>query len=365
MAWSWFICETISGRKLAQVEASGSSPATRKLNGVGTGTHEFVTSTLGVGSTAAARRSSRLDLTRTWSRTVVQCWNGKPMYAGVIVGKAPGRGGTVSLRTVDVREVLKYRTTFGISGYNGAADEQLKLEKQSLASIAGYLIWDVMQGPTGNWQLPLILPPRDIAGPHDRTYHEFNLPVIERELAAIQNTDGGPDVDFDPKWSSSDTLQWEARVGALTGSPLQFNQSVPQPPLTDFGFVEDGNAQGNVFYAIGNGSDRDLKVARSATILAADEPALERIVRYTQERDQTVLQARADEDLRVYKNPTRQYSFSMQADGTPSAGNLRLGQRISVYTQNDDWLPDGWLDTRLVGFTIGTGNTVQLQLQEQ
>ncbi len=77
--------------------------------------------------------------------------------------------------------------------------------------------------------------------------------MIEDELAAIQNTEGGPDIDFDPGWSDNDTLQWEARVGALTGSPLEFNQTVAEPPLTDFGFDEDGNAQGNFFYAVGNG----------------------------------------------------------------------------------------------------------------
>ncbi len=52
----------------------------------------------------------------------------------------------MSIQSKDVRELLRKRTTFGVNGYNGAADEQLRIDNQSLASIAGYLIWDVEQG---------------------------------------------------------------------------------------------------------------------------------------------------------------------------------------------------------------------------
>ncbi len=51
MTWTYFICETISGRKLDQVQPT-SAQATRKLNGIGTGTHEFVTATLGTGTSS-------------------------------------------------------------------------------------------------------------------------------------------------------------------------------------------------------------------------------------------------------------------------------------------------------------------------
>ena len=99
------------------------------MNGVGTGTHTFVSPELGAGASVNARRSSRVDLTRTWSRTIVQCWDDKPIYAGLIVGKSvDDEARTVDVATVEFRELAKYRTTFGVNGYNGKADEQLKLE---------------------------------------------------------------------------------------------------------------------------------------------------------------------------------------------------------------------------------------------
>lgn len=363
--WTHYICETRTGKRLASVTPY-SSTFSRKLNGVGQGNHDFVTSTLGEGSSTAARRNSRLDLTRTWARTLVSCWDDRPKYAGLIVAKdVNDDDGTVSLSTVELRELFKYRTTFGQNGYNGELDGRFVLQNQSLASIAGHLLWDVMQGPTGNWQLPLILPPRGMSGPESRAYHEFNLPIIETELAAIQNTEGGPDLDFDPSWADDGSLQWTSRVGDLSGATLEWKLNAPRPGLTQFKFVEDGNAQGSIFYAVGNGSDRDLKVATSKTTQASDEIALERVVRYSQERDRRVLSMRASEDLRTYKRPTRQYSFAMQADGEPNLRNIRLGQTLRTYTDGHDWLPDGWRTHRLVGFSGDLSNTVKLQLQAQ
>ncbi|PZE89936.1 hypothetical protein [Curtobacterium sp. MCBD17_008] len=360
--WTFHICATRTGEKITQVTPTSGS-FTRRMNGVGSGTHSFIAADLGAGETVNARRSSRVDLTRTWSRTLVQCWDDKPIYAGLIVGKTTKTDGTVDISTVEFRELLKYRTTFGISGYNGKADEQLLLKNQTLASIAGYLIWDVMQGPTSNWQLPLILPPRNITGPHDRTYHEYNLPVIETELAAIQSTLSGPDVDFEPSWADDNTLQWTARVGDLTGNTLEWNLAVEKPALTDFTFQEDGNKQGNVFYAVGNGSDRDMLLATSSTAIPSDELALERFVRYSQEKQIDVLQRRANENLRVYKTPTRQYSYAMQADGTPGLQQLRIGQTLNTYLADNEWITDGWVENRLIGFSGDLTNTIKLQLQ--
>lgn len=358
--WSHWICDTRTGTKLVKLEAVSSSFA-RKLNGVGTGSHGFISASIGAGPTVNARRSSRLSLTRAWARTVVQCWNDVPKYAGIITGKNVNPDGTVTLNTKEFRELLKYRTTFGKNGYGGATDNRFELPNRSLRGIADALIWDVTQGARSNWSLPMVLPTQDASGSQSRIYHEFNLPIIETELAAIQNTDGGPDVDFVPSWTDDDTLQWTPRTGDLSGDAIEWNLSVPAPALTDFEFVEDGNAQGNVFYAVGNGSDRDLKVA--SKFLDTDDPALERIVQYSQETRSDVLQAHATEDLRAFKQATRQYSFSMQADGTPGLPDLRLGQTMRTYTSDDDWLLDGWLEHRLVGFSGDLTNTIKLQLQ--
>jgi hypothetical protein len=360
--WTHYICETRTGLRITEVKPLSGS-FSRKLNGVGTGTHTFLSKTLGEGASTAARRNSRLDLTRTWARTLVQCWDGRPKYAGLIVGKSVDADGKLSVRTAELRELFKYRTTFGQNGYNGELDGRFVLQSQSLASIAGHLLWDVMQGPTGNWQLPLILPPRGMSGPESVTYHEFNLPVIETELAAIQNTEGGPDLDFDPSWADDNSLQWTSRVGDLSGATLEWRLDAPKSGLTDFSMIEDGNAQGSIFYAVGNGSDRRLKVATSKTVQESDEIALERIVQYSQERDKRKLSMRASEDLRTFKRPTRQYGFSMQADGDPNLRNLRLGQTIRVYADGHEWLPDGWLTQRLVGFTGDLTKTIKLQLQ--
>jgi len=362
--WTTWICATMTGIKLAQLDPVSAS-FSRQLNGIGSGAHEFVTAEIGEGDTVEERRASRVDLTRTWARTVVQCWDDVPRYAGLIVGKTRKANGTVSINTVDVREVLKYRTTFGQNGYNGQTDGRFTLKNKTLTIIANYLIADAtQQGLTANWSLPFQIPSRDGDGNQSREYHEFNLPVIETELSALQDTDGGPDIDFNPVWSAS-RLRWECRVGTLSGPTLDWDLNASKTSATEFGFVEDGNAQGNVFYAVGNGSDRDLKVATSAGLLQGDEPALERILQHTQERSLPVLQAHAQASLQAYQRPTRQYSLSMQADGEPGAGDLVLGQTLRTHTESDDWLPDGWLSHRLIGYSADLTTTIKLQMQQQ
>jgi hypothetical protein len=360
--WTHYICETRTGRRITEVDPIEGS-FSRKLNGIGSGTHGFLSKTLGEGGSTAARRNSREDLTRPWVRTLVQCWDGAPKYAGLVLGKKVTKDGKVSVSTIELRELFKRRTTFGQNGYNGELDGRFVLQKQSLASIAGHLLWDVMQGPTGNWQLPLILPPRGMSGPESLTYHEFHLPIIETELSAIQNMEGGPDIDFDPSWADDGSLQWTSRVGDLSGATLEWHLDAPKTGLTDFEFVDDGSAQGSIIYAVGNGSDRRLKVATSATVLGPDEIALERVMEYSQESDRRHLSMRASEDLRTFKRPTRQYSFSMQANAEPNLRNIRLGQTLRTYTTGHEWLPDGWLTHRLVGFSADLTNNVTLQLQ--
>ena len=359
--WTYFIVDTVTGEKLEQVTPLDGG-FTRRLNETTGGQHTFATSAFGAGATVHERRGARLDLTRPWHRTLVQCWNGRPRYAGVITRRTPkASGGTFSIDHKDVREILKARTTLGVDGYSGKTDGAFTITKETLASLVGHLLWVSMQGATDQWRLPLVLPPRGVAGEESRTWHDYNLPVIETELTELQNTDGGPDVDFYPRWSASGALEWEVRVGALSGPQLEWNLNTDQPELVLVDFVEDGLNQGTTFYAVGDGSEVDLLVRTART--STNGPALERIESYSQVDDGDTLQKHASADARAFAAPTREYRFVMRADGRPGVNDLVLGQIIRTYSTGDEWLLAGWTEHRLVGFTCDTTTTVQLHVQ--
>jgi hypothetical protein len=360
--WTYFICDTVSGEKLEQVTPLGDGGFSRRLNEITDGAHTFATSAFGAGATVHERRGARLDLTRPWYRTLVQCWDGVPRYAGVIVRRSlNGPTGSFSLDHKDLRQIFTRRTTLGTDGYSGKTDGAFPVTNETLASLVGQLLWVSMQGATAQWKLPLVLPPRGVPGTESRVWRDYQMPIVEPELRELQNVDGGPDIDFAPRWSSSGKLEWEVRVGDLTGPQLEWNLSAPEPSLTLESFVEDGLNQGTAFYAVGNGSETDLLVRTART--STNGPALERVVPYAQVDDGDVLQKHASADARAFAAPTREYEFSMQAGGSPGLNDLVLGQTIRTYTTGDEWLLAGWTSHRLVGFTGDHTSTVKLQVQ--
>jgi hypothetical protein len=363
--WSTVMCDTITGRRLATLEPVSCS-GERKMNGIGTGSHTFVTSSIGAGATVDARRAARRDLLTPWARTLVQCWDGQPRYAGLLLNPVVNRDkGTVTVGHTEARELWKHRTTFGTNGYSGnIEDGKLPVLNKSLAAIAGWLIHVSLEGPAANWSMPFVLPDRDASGTNSRTWYDYNLPIIDSELTEIQDSEGGPDIDLVPRWSADGSLEWVIRVGALTGPTLDWNLSVPEPALTGVTSTLDGAKQSTVLYATGDGQEVDLLV-RTARATSATVPALERIESYSQLEDLKALQGHANEDLATFRTPTTQYSMSMQADGTPGVADLVLGQKLRTYTADDDWFDDGWDAHRLIGYSFDLSNTITLQLQPE
>jgi len=361
--WTTWLCSTTTGDKLAQVDNSALADISweRKLNGIGTGNVSFVMDGIGSGSHAAARRDDRRKLLVPWSRTIVRCWADNPVYAGVFTNPdVDGAKGTVTFRHAEFRELLKHRTTVGVGGYTPKRRQVFKNE--SLASLAGRLIRMAVEGPRPNYGLPLVLPPVGMAGTEDRTWADYDLSYIEDELSEIQDDDGGPDIDFVPRWSADDRLEWVPRIGNLGGGLLEWNLTAPKTPLA--GLTLQGNAteQANVVYASGDGSEEKLLV-RSAWA-TTDVPALERVESYSQLKNGRALQSHADAEVLSRQKPPSDWPFSMLADGNPGVLDLKLGQQHRVYVKDDPWIIDGWKDdVRLVGYSGDTTNKIELQLQ--
>jgi len=365
MTWTYDICDTVHGQKLSQVEPISGS-FSRVLNGIGSGTHAFVATSLGTSPNASGNYSRRV-LTAPWSRTLVQSWDGVPRYAGVITSQDWDEDADrITITHSEIREIFKRRRTFGVDGYKGEVGGTLTVEKNTIESLVGWLIWQGMQGLAPNWSLPIIPPPRNVAGPHTRIWHDYNMPVVEAEMTALQNAYGGPDIDFQQQWTLDPTeprLVWQSRVGELTGRLLEwYPGAAERPKITKLKVTEDGSKTGNMIYAVGNGQERD-KLVRKA-LADTDQPALERVEMYGNLTDKGWLQGHADADLATFRLPTEQVSFSIRAgDKDAGVNDLVLGQPLRLNFKNHGWFDDGPRDYRLIGYSGDLTENIALQVQ--
>ena len=360
--WTWTIVDTVSGNRLQDVIPVSNGWA-RVMNGIGSGSHAFVASAIGDNPNASGN-SARRTLTAPWARTLVVSWDGISRYAGIILKRTYNPDtNRITIEHSELREIFKRRFTFGTNGYQGEGGGKLIIEKNTIASLVGWLIYQALQGTASNWSLPVILPPRNIAGPHTRTWHDYNFPVIESELTELQNAFGGPDIDFTPEWTEDRRLVWRSRVGALTGRRLEANLSaIERPKATKVVVTEDGAKSGNMLYALGDGQERDMLVRKARA--NTDQPALERIENYAQLKDLGWLQNHADADLATFRNPTEQVSFVIRAGDKPGVNDLVLGQPWGLYTKNSGWFDDGWHDYRLISYaSADLGENITLQMQ--
>lgn len=326
----------------------------------------------------AERSGYRLKAqTALWNRTLVVCWNDIPLYAGVIYDRDYDYDNDVlTIVHGDIRgTVLARRFTFGSSGYE--ASGFLSLINSSYRGLASRLVQAALVGPTSNYDLPIVRTSTSEVGTRSRRWRDFNLPNVSSELDELQTVDGGPDVDFDPEWSDAQQLQWNMRTGspafpAITGSTFEFNMTVQEKAFRNLKFREDGSRMATTVYAVGDGSEQKMLVARAAT--SSNLPALDRIQTYKQIDNATELASHAQADLASFTTSTRQWSMDYDGAGVvdddgnqllPTIAQLKLGSILRLYFAEHPWMPEGWTNLRLIGYTARTDSTmVTLDVQE-
>lgn len=273
-------------------------------------------------------------------------------YAGPITGrKYNWDTKTLTLRYTDIRGLLARRTTLGANGYGGVDGGVDRIQNKTLDSVAAKVIADGLVGPTSNYALPIVLPAL-VDSVFSFDFWDYNFPFVDKAVESIQNYLGGPDTDFVPRWSTSNTLEYVFRSGYLTGGVFEWNMTAQDNPgLFNVSDDEDALKQTTSTYAVGAGSEVDMKVKWAR--LDTDLPALERVEQYKQEDDLGKLQDYANADLAMFQNTTHQWSLSILIDGPWPPDQLVLGSTLRLWFKGDLWQPDGWVVLYLIGITPG------------
>lgn len=359
--WSWVFVDTITGDQLLEVVPSGGS-AERLMNADSSGSNTFRLAGSGI------PRETWWGLTTPWARTLVQCWDGAPVTAGVITGRPYDRASkTLTVEHRAVRSVFKRRYPFGVSSY--WADEparkpgRLVITNRSLVSATAIVLRESMLGPPGgaNYSLPIVLPSTSQVGPYSAVIENYNFRTASDLMSEFQETDGGPDTDFAPRWSSAGKLEWVARIGDLSGNVIEWQLDALQAPTAQERFEEDAVGQATGVFGIGQGSGEDMVVGGTPRVAVAGIPAQDVTVSWKHVTSDGWASAMAKEHLRTLTYATRTPTLTVKAS-VVDPRTLIPGSLIRLHDSDDPWLPDGWSQYRLLGFSVGVGDDVSLTI---
>lgn len=359
MSFKAFVCDTVSGDVRSVLPVSAFSWG-RLLNGGASGSatvqlRDPVVSALAVRS-----------LTVPVSNTLVLERDGVVLFAGLIWSRGYSHAtGELTLDLQDLWSVWSRRLA-GDASASVMADVNLVYSALSPATIAKRVITEGITGPAdSNRPLPITFP-ADVAGSMSRTYYGYHFATVAEVLDDLMNEDNGPDIDFLPRWVSG-KLNWLMRAGTegtpkLSSGSWDWNLSAPDAGPTRLTLVEDAAKLTTNAVSLGEGMERKM-LTRSNRIINPIYPSLQMVTAHKTESNTTRLTARANSDLKTYGKPTEQWAFDIMASGTPSVADLQLGGTVRVFSKGDPWVPDGWNDNRLIGFSGDLTERVSLQFQ--
>lgn len=357
MTWKVFSVSTSTWGDRIEVPADTFSGG-RQLNVTSPGAATFLTKNPKVREVVTPVTMAKLR------RALVIEWNRIPVYAGLIIDTSRDLfTGVLEVQLADLWWIWKSRHVLAM---HGAGVEKLPplVFTGHLATIAKKAIQEGMDAaPLARYALPIVWE-ADLPGPDVREYYGYNFPTVSDALDELIKTDGGPDIDFPPQWTADYELQWAMRSGNLVSGYWEWDATTRKTDV--IGIKESGSGAdvANKVIGTGEGSGEDILVKAEESFATSDFPALEKVESYSGIKNRDQLAARARADVESKNEPTEQLSLSIKPDGAVPVSDLLLGGTARVNLQDAFYVPNGWSDWRLLGFSF-TRDAIDLQLQQQ
>jgi hypothetical protein len=345
-SYTTYICGLQSGEVLMPMladEAPFDGRWATRMNGIDSAQHSFQ-----LGSSELSREQWR-DLIYPWKRTIEVEWNNGLVYSGLIMGTNWNEDTqTLTVASAEVRSILARRMLFGVGTYDGGTRI---LTNRSLRGLIYQILFYATQGNLSlGWDLPFSFPAFDEVGAQNREYWNYLFQNAEQLISEAQDSEGGPDVHFQPRWNGAGRREWLIRLGnpKLTGPSKDYHAKSAEPDASTVLEDMDGTEMVTGVFMLGDGSGPDMPHGEAAVLaLPGGGPSLD--VTNTDFKDlgdvnELAAHARAERD--AMQNPTRQTSFSVLAksflpDGLP-------GSPVTLWTPGSKWLDDRQ-DLRCIG----------------
>lgn len=294
---------------------------------------------------------------------IVVEWDGSPVYAGFIEDHSydyDTKKLTVSHKDIwslwDDRRVLSDRSA-------NLSKSKIVYTGLTLSTIAKRL---VQVGTAGSgFGVPIVFP-ADVSGSSARTYYGYDLMTVGEALNELVEQENGPEIDFQPRWTSAGTLEWVMRVGSDLGGPmLEYEMGAADPGARGLWIKTDASALTTHAYGIGEGTEVDMLVRLSQSANIADYPARESTETFKDVKSGPQLQGLAQEYIRAHNQATRQAGMQVLAGGNHKANSIQLGADVRWNVRNDPYFTTGFRNWRIIQFSGDLGDWVTLEFQQK
>ena len=356
------------GEVLAAVEPSAGTWVTR-INGTGSGSHTLQVRDAADGYTAEEWRDMLAGGGKR--RVVVSKWQvpfTRPfaVYWGEISDEVDvdDDAGTVTVSHAELRGVLASRYGAMIPTYSpgGAFMVTGRSPRGAAVEILQHAL--TTSTPGDNWHYPLILPAAG-SGSLTKTWPHHKLDSCEQMLTDVQNLPGGPDIAFDPVWSTTGRLEHWARLGSprIAGETFEWSTIAPETPVRKLRERTSHARQRSGVLVAAEGSEADMIVGRAGS--RPGSPMMDRDVAVSAKSITT--QAEADEaaaaELAATREPVRQTSFALHVPDVPLGDTFRLGARTRLWVENHWYLTSGWREGYVVAISGDMSDEIGVEVQ--
>lgn len=345
--------DTISGNpifSLPAVDRGGSH--SRKVTGAGSA--QYTVPLQGIG---LSRDVARL-ISEPNGVSFAVVWGSHVEFAGPVQAVDYSRDTrSMTVRAKELRPLFSQRLTFGVLNY-GQGD--LTVSNRSLSGAARAVLARAMQWGE-LWELPVDLP-ADGSGTFSAEWKNYQCLTIEDLLQQIEKA--GTEIDFRPYLTSAGALRYETRLGnPIKGAQTDLPVSTKKSRVIGLTVQRDGTNQlSGVFYG-GNGSEADMLTASGFGAAGPRIPVRDAFRSAKDVTDPTRLQVLAQENLRQYRSPLEQWSFSVKIGGGITPDKVQVGQVLKMSVYGDSFIPDGEYVHRVIGVSGGTDMNLALEVQ--
>lgn len=357
MAWKVWAVSAKSWEKLVALDAS-SFTWSRVLNGGGSGRGVFR-----LGDKRVAEVLGLYDI-YPGKFVVVLEYSGTVVYAG-FVERHTYNLDTMTL-TVDHSDIWSlWEDRLAITDRSSqVAKTDLHYEYLTLSSIAANVVKAVTTG--SGFSVPVVLP-EDNQGGSKRTYYGYDLLTAAEVLQTLMDANGGPDIDFHPRWKAGgESLEWQMRVaGTLSGPEFEYDLTAPNAGAKNMWIKTDASKLVTHAYAVGEGTEVDMKVEVSKSANIVDQPAREAVLSYKDVKDEAQLYGLAQEAIRANNGATRQAGFDVKVADPYKVTDFRLGSTVRWNMRNDPYMTNGWRGWSVMQFSGDLGDWMTVEFQQK
>jgi hypothetical protein len=228
-----------------------------------------------------------------------------------------------------------------------------------------------------NGALPIVLPD-DVAGTETRTYPGSELAWVGQKLRDLTAEDGGPEIQFQPRFVADDEryIEWVMRVGTpgepllhQTGSDWTWDASVPKSAVAELSVDIDGTGLASRAWAAGasSGADRLVEYRNDATLTSFGWPLLEVEVDGSDTVSTSAqLASLARQAVTAARLPVHTWTLKVRAGSHPLPGMVRPGDWARVTVGDDhDYLTRGEFRGRVTAVSGDDTDAMSIQFQPE